>query len=94
MENGPVGQNCIICNKDLSGVIEDDDSEYDDDLQYEDDEQDDDDVLDYYDDLNPPLLPAVDILVCGHAYHTECFQKGTPEKQSSDPECTVCSKNA
>ncbi|KAK9059503.1 hypothetical protein SSX86_020206 [Deinandra increscens subsp. villosa] len=82
-ENGPLGQNCLLCNKDLSCAAEDDDSEYNDDFHYEDDDE-------YYDDLNPPLLPAVDILSCGHAYHTECFQNGTAEEQSSDPHCILC----
>ncbi|KVI11754.1 uncharacterized protein LOC112505707 [Cynara cardunculus var. scolymus] len=92
MENGPFGQNCILCNKDLSGATEDDDSELNDDFEYEDD--DDDGEYEYYDDLTPPLLPAVDILPCGHAYHTECLQHGTHEKQSSDPQCILCSRMA
>ncbi|KAK9055183.1 hypothetical protein SSX86_026265 [Deinandra increscens subsp. villosa] len=90
--NGPLGQKCILCNKDLSGATEDDDSEYNDDFHYEDDDYYDDDDDEYYDDINPPLLPAVDILSCGHAYHTECLQKGTPEERSSDPLCVLCSK--
>ncbi|KAI3694739.1 hypothetical protein L1987_77709 [Smallanthus sonchifolius] len=89
VKNGPLGQNCILCNKDLSCATEDDDSESDDDFQYDDDDDDDDE---YYDDLNPPLLPAVDVLSCGHAYHTECLQKGTPKEQSSDPQCILCYK--
>ncbi|KAF5804895.1 putative transcription factor C2H2 family [Helianthus annuus] len=93
-ENGPLGQKCILCNKDLSGATDDDDSEYNDDLHYEDDDYYDDDDDEYYDDINPPLLPAVDILSCGHAYHTECLQKGTPEERSSDPQCVLCSKMA
>lgn len=90
MENVPFGQNCILCNKDLSGATEDDDSEYDDDFQYEDD----DGEYEYYDDLTPPLLPAVDILSCGHAYHTECLQHRTQKEQSSDPQCILCSRMA
>lgn len=92
MENGPSGQNCILCNKDLSGATEDDDSEFNEDYPYEDDDDDDDGEYEYYDDLMPPLLPAVDILSCGHAYHTECLQHGTHEKQSSDPQCVLCSR--
>ncbi|XP_071701287.1 uncharacterized protein [Rutidosis leptorrhynchoides] len=97
MENRPFGQNCIICNKDLSGVTEDDNSESNDDYQYEDDDDDDDDDDDgdgYNDDVTPALLPAVDILPCGHAYHTECLQQGTPQESSNDPKCTFCSKMA
>lgn len=85
MENGPLGQNCILCNKDLSGAMEDDDSEYDDDFQYDIDDGGD-------DDLNPPLFPAVDILSCGHVYHTDCLQEVTPKEQSSDPQCIFCCK--
>ncbi|KAL8206327.1 hypothetical protein R6Q57_009878 [Mikania cordata] len=92
-ENGPLGQKCILCNKDLSGTTEDDDSEYNDDFHHEDDDYYEDDD-EYYDDVNPPLLPAVDILSCGHAYHTECLQKGIPEEPSSDPQCVVCLKMA
>nr|XP_043622005.1 transcription initiation factor TFIID subunit 11-like [Erigeron canadensis] len=92
MENRPFGQNCIVCNKDLSGVTEDDDSEDNDDDRYEYDEDDDD--YEYYDDVTPPLLPAVDILACGHAYHTECLQQGMSEQQSSEPQCILCSKKA
>ncbi|XP_076890910.1 uncharacterized protein LOC143542130 [Bidens hawaiensis] len=81
-KSGPLGQKCIICNKDLSAATDDDDdSEYNDEFRYEDDdyyEYDDDD--EYYDDINPPLLPAVDILSCGHAFHTECLQKDTPRR--------------
>ncbi|KAI3801701.1 hypothetical protein L1987_29813 [Smallanthus sonchifolius] len=95
MENGPLGQKCMLCNKDLSGATEDDDdSEYNEGLHYEDDDYYDDDDDEYYDDINPPLLPAVDILSCGHAYHTECLQKGTPEERSSDPQCVLCLKMA
>lgn len=93
MENGPCGQNCMICHKDLSGVSEDDESEYNDDYQYEDD--DDEEEYGYLDELTPTLLPAVDILPCGHAYHTECLQEeGTPVEHSNDPQCVLCSKKA
>ena len=93
MENGPCGQNCMICHKDLSGVSEDDESEYNDDYQYEDD--DDEEEYGYLDELTPTLLPAVDILPCGHAYHTECLQdEGTPGEHSNDPQCVLCSKKA
>lgn len=34
-------------------------------------------------------LPSVSILPCGHAYHSECLQLGTPEK-SRDPLCPIC----
>ncbi|KAI7725457.1 hypothetical protein M8C21_025462 [Ambrosia artemisiifolia] len=83
---GPLGYSCMLCNKDLScGTEDDDDDEYNDDIQYDVDDE-------YYDeyDLNPRLLPAVDILSCGHAYHTDCFQKGTSKEQSSDPQCILC----
>ncbi|XP_071725057.1 uncharacterized protein [Rutidosis leptorrhynchoides] len=95
LENRPFGQSCIICNKDLSGVTEDDDSESNDDYQYEeDDDEEEADDDGYYDDVMPALLPAVDILPCGHAYHTECLQQGTPQEPSTDPICTFCSKLA
>ncbi|KAI7725452.1 hypothetical protein M8C21_025457 [Ambrosia artemisiifolia] len=87
---GPLGYSCMLCNKDLSCGTDDDDDdddddEYNDDIRYDVDDE-------YYDeyDLNPRLLPAVDILSCGHAYHTDCFQKGTPKEQSSDPQCILC----
>ncbi|KAF5802724.1 putative transcription factor C2H2 family [Helianthus annuus] len=91
VENGPLGHNCVLCDKDLSRAPEDDDDDDDDDSEYNDDTQYDVDD-EYYDeyDLNPPLLPAVDILSCGHAYHTECLQEVTPTEQSSDPQCILC----
>ncbi|XP_076922329.1 uncharacterized protein LOC143584060 [Bidens hawaiensis] len=94
-KSGSLGQKCIICNKDLSGATDDDDdSEYNDEFQYEDDDYYEDDDDEYYDDINPPLLPAVDILSCGHAYHTECLQKDTPEERLSDLQCVLCSKTS
>ncbi|KAK9275362.1 hypothetical protein L1049_022626 [Liquidambar formosana] len=35
-------------------------------------------------------LPNVDVLPCGHSFHSECLQLNTPEDQSRDPLCAIC----
>uniref|UniRef100_A0A5B7BCX8 RING-type domain-containing protein n=1 Tax=Davidia involucrata TaxID=16924 RepID=A0A5B7BCX8_DAVIN len=69
----PVGQNCHLCEEDLSYVLTDDESEY-------------------YDVFDPPNLPDVAVLPCGHAFHVKCLQLIIPEEQSSDHPCYLCSK--
>lgn len=96
LESGPCGKICVLCNKDLSSAIESDDdddeeSEYNEDSLYGDD---DDIDYAYFDERAPPLLPIVDILPCGHAFHTECLQNGEHDEESGDPKCVLCSRMA
>lgn len=74
----PLGQSCYLCDKDFSCAPQDDDQS-----NYE-------DQFENYDAPKPLMLPAVDILPCGHAVHSECLQFSIPEEQSSDPPCFLC----
>ncbi|KAL4571341.1 hypothetical protein LXL04_018099 [Taraxacum kok-saghyz] len=92
------GEICVLCNKDLSSSIESDDddggeSEYNEDSMYGDDDDEDVDYG-YFDERAPPLLPIVDILACGHAYHTECLKNGAHDQESGDSICVLCSRMA
>ncbi|KAL1819738.1 hypothetical protein ACET3Z_014607 [Daucus carota] len=44
----------------------------------------------YEDDAEPPKLPEVAVLPCGHAFHTECLMQFTEEGQSREPPCFLC----
>ncbi|PWA60111.1 Zinc finger, RING/FYVE/PHD-type [Artemisia annua] len=78
------GQTCLYCEKDLScspdGVDHgprDDDDEF---KEYK-----------YRIEFTPQLLPAVDFLPCGHAFHTKCLTDyAVPESESADPVCVLC----
>ncbi|XP_057503418.1 uncharacterized protein LOC130786960 [Actinidia eriantha] len=35
-------------------------------------------------------LAVVAVLICGHAYHAECLENVTPEINTNDPACPVC----
>lgn len=61
------------------------------DLSYIASEEDD---SDYFDDLEPLKVPDVAVLPCGHAFHSDCLQLYTPEDQSRDPPCFLCSSSA
>ncbi|KAJ9557970.1 hypothetical protein OSB04_012584 [Centaurea solstitialis] len=70
------GNDCILCDKDLSYLPQHDYGSYEED-EYE-----------YRIELRPQLLPSVDVLPCGHAFHSECLRYAIPEEQSTDPEWT------
>ncbi|CAI9298245.1 unnamed protein product [Lactuca saligna] len=97
--SGHCGQICVLCNKDLSSSIEsdsedDEESEYNEDSLYGDDDDDGGGDYGYFDERAPPLLPIVDILACGHAFHTECLKNGAHDEESADPICVLCSRMA
>lgn len=73
-ESEPAGQSCPFCDKDLSYAPTDDD-------EYE-----------YTDILidEPPKLPGVAVLSCGHFFHSQCLELNIPEELSTDPPCFLC----
>ncbi|KAI8565743.1 hypothetical protein RHMOL_Rhmol03G0285000 [Rhododendron molle] len=73
-ESEPAGQSCPFCDKDLLYAPTDDD-------EYE-----------YTDILidEPPKLPAVAVLSCGHFFHSQCLELNIPEELSTDPPCFLC----
>ena len=83
-EHWRCGQTCLFCEKDLScspdGVDHgprDDDDEF---KEYK-----------YRIEFTPQLLPSVDLLPCGHAFHTKCLTDyDIPESESADPVCVLC----
>ncbi|KAL7600737.1 hypothetical protein Lser_V15G23758 [Lactuca serriola] len=81
LDNEVCGHKCNFCNKDLSCSPDkdDDDYGYDEYDRYSNDEN-----------KYQILLPAVDILACGHAFHTECGSYLIPNEQSTDPQCVLC----
>ncbi|XP_072959326.1 uncharacterized protein [Typha angustifolia] len=40
--------------------------------------------------LSTNELSVVAVLVCGHVYHADCLEKMTPENNSYDPPCPIC----
>lgn len=73
-ESESAGQNCPLCDKDLSyAPTEEDDYGYLDELIDE-----------------PPNLPVVAVLSCGHVFHSECLELNIPEELSTDPPCFLC----
>lgn len=46
----------------------------------------------YLDELidEPPNLPVVAVLSCGHVFHSECLELNIPEELSADPPCFLC----
>ncbi|KAK1403628.1 hypothetical protein POM88_003233 [Heracleum sosnowskyi] len=47
----------------------------------------------YEDDNEPPKLPEVAVLPCGHAFHSECLMQFIEEEQSREPPCFFCTSN-
>ncbi|KAI3715083.1 hypothetical protein L6452_22050 [Arctium lappa] len=72
------GHNCILCNKEFSYSAQDDYGSHED-AEYK-----------YRIEFRPQLLPCVDVLPCGHAFHSECLRYVIPEEQSTDPQCVLC----
>ncbi|KAI3711762.1 hypothetical protein L1987_70307 [Smallanthus sonchifolius] len=68
-------EKCILCDKDLSCSPNGVDRA-DDEYKYR---------IKYV----PQILPAVDILPCGHAIHTEC-SKHVMSVESNVPQCISC----
>nr|XP_043626115.1 uncharacterized protein LOC122597604 [Erigeron canadensis] len=85
MEYELSGYKCMICDMELSISPSGNDDEH------SEDNDSDDEYYDEYQD-EPQLFPAVDILSCGHAFHTECSTSTEliTDKQSTDPECVFC----
>ncbi|KAI3814692.1 hypothetical protein L1987_14336 [Smallanthus sonchifolius] len=74
-EHKQFGEKCILCDKDLSCSPSSVDRA-DDEYKYR---------IKYI----PQILPAVDILPCGHAIHTEC-SKHVMSAESNVPQCISC----
>lgn len=51
------------------------------------------DYFSYKDNNEPPKLPEVAVLPCGHAFHSECLMQFTEEEQSREPPCFFCISN-
>ncbi|GKA58746.1 hypothetical protein Tco_0758059 [Tanacetum coccineum] len=82
-EHWQCGQTCLYCDKDLSCSPDGDDHGPDEDDEFNE--------YKYRIEFTPQLLPAVDFLPCGHAFHTKCLtDDAIPEVQSADPVCVLC----